>query len=233
MLLSLIASSWAAFGGAEIGVVGEADELGNEVVLELGVIPWRQDRDRLELDWAEVGVGWSWMNQGGRLDSFDASALSGRVVFGSGNTGAGWSLGELHLDNDQGVIEAGFARGGMSGRALEDQLSWDVGVDMHYRWVGLEEGLLLGVPLSMGFELPLMERPFVGAGAHLRPSFGLVGDRTMTWDGGAGLVAGVHAVQESQASLDVLVRAGSSADSFTQLSSPWVHRASVGMRARF
>ncbi len=233
MLLSLISSSWAGFGGAELAVVGELDELGGEVVLELGVIPWRQDRDRLELDWAALGVGWSWMNQGGRLDSFDAVTLAGRVVFGSGSTGAGWSLAELHLDNDLGLIEAGFARGGMSGRALDERLSWDVGADLHYRWVGLEEGLLLGVPLSAGFEWPLMERPFVGADAHLRPSFGLIGDRTMTWDGGAGLVAGVHAVQERQATLDVLVRAGSSADSFTQLSSPWVHRASIGARARF
>ena len=201
MLLALITTSWAGFGGAELGVVGEADGLGNEVVLEVGVIPFRQDRDSLELDWAEFGVGWSWMNQGGRLDSLDASALSGRVVFGSGNTGAGFSLLSFDLDNDFGVMELAFAGGGMSGRAFENRLAWDLGVDLHQRWVGNESGLLLGVPVDVVFEWPLMERAFVGADASVRPSFGLVGDRQFTWDGGAGLLFGAHAIQERQATL--------------------------------
>ena len=173
------------------------------------------------------------MSEEQRLDQLEISVVQGRMIFGSGTTGASFGAGELAFDADRGLSELGFIRGGMGGLVLEDRLDWELGADLHFRRVGETDALLLGLPLQASFEQPLPYRCFAGASAQLRPSFGLVGDPALTWDGGLALSAGVHAVQEEQASLDVVLSASSMADSFTTLDKAWVHQVGLGARARF
>jgi len=231
-MLLFISSALAGFGGAELAVVGESDAAGGEILLSAGVTPWTSNREGLRLEVGRAAVDWGALTLDERFDGLEVRALTGEVAFGSGSTGAAFGAGEVIWDPELGFVEVGIARGGMGGALMEERLSWGVGADIHGR-LQASNALFLGLPLSLAFHQPLPYRSFATAGLELRPSFGLVGDQLGAFDARWTAEVGVHAIDEEEAKLDVVLGYEGLVDTATDAGRQSVSRLGLGARARF
>lgn len=220
----------AGFGGAEVAVVAERDGAGSETLLDAQVVPWQTQRGSLELSLVPLQLSWGVLGAAeseGRLDHLELSAVRGQADFGS--AGAWFEAGMVRIDQDLGVREVGLAGGGMGGRVLDDRLDWGLGADLHAR-LGESQDLYVGLPIRVGWHQPLPYALFASSGIELRPSFGVVGAQQGAVDGRFIAEAGYHAIDEEQASLDIV--AGYTGD-FDTLVEGNVHRVGLGARASF
>ncbi|MCP4920461.1 MAG: hypothetical protein GY913_26465 [Proteobacteria bacterium] len=235
MQLVWITSALAGFGGAELGVLGETDEGGGEVLLDVAVVPFTVERDRMELSWGSTDVGWSVMapEDAQRFDRLELSVVEGHVGFGSGTSHATFQTGSFTWDPEDGAMELGLVGGGMGGVLLDERLRWGVGGDLHARRVSEASSLLLGLPMEVALSQPLPYRTFAQGGVMLRPSFGLVGEQAGSFDGLLTAEVGVHAVDEAEATLDIVLGYEGRLDTYTVRASPVTQRVGIGARASF
>ncbi|HJN75567.1 MAG TPA: hypothetical protein QGF58_16680 [Myxococcota bacterium] len=232
MIHLLMSTAFAGFGGAELAVIGESDSAGVELLLSAEVTPWTTGTEKLTLDWARAGIDWGALTLDERFDGLEVEALAGSASFGSGSTGASFGAGQVIWDPELGFVEIGVVSGGMGGTLLNHRLRWGVGGDLHGR-IQKENSLYLGLPLQVGYTQPLANRPFLDVGLVLRPSFGLVGDQLGAFDGRLTAEAGVHAVDEEEAKLDVVLAYAGQLDTATDAGRQTVNRLGIGARARF
>lgn len=228
----LISNALAGFGGADLAIVGEYDSAGAELLLSAGVTPWSTERDRLELDWASVEVDFGAIQRVDRFDGLRGELIAGEIAFGSGTTGAQFTVGDFRWNPELAYIEVGVVQGGMGGTLMQERLRWGIGGDVHGR-VKTDTALYLGLPLHVGFHQPLRQRPFVDAQLSARPSFGLVGNELGAFDTQLALAAGVHAIDEEEAQLDIVLGYVGELDTATDTGTEVVHRLGIGARARF
>lgn len=231
--------SWAGFGGASVGVVGEVDTVGSELLVDVGVRPYELQRGSLTLTWAPADLSWGVLPTTERLDRVQVGVLEGERRFTSGKAGAHFRLGEFLYDQEDAVMDLTFAQGGVVMHELDDRLDVRIGADVRLRWPGLagsgnDPVLLLGLPVGVSYEHVLTGPVFLLGHIDARPNIGLLGGQTFVFDGIAGAQVGVHALQEREATLDVTLGYAFRTDTYTDPSPATLeHRMGLNLVGRF
>ena len=146
----------AGFEGAGLSLVQELDDDGSSMALELSVNPWGDSELAQARVWAPFSVSWHFLEADGdeaALDALDVSVLTGRTEFEEGLLTGAWSLGNLVLDDDDGLLDLTPIRGMATFFLAGDLVQGGMGLDVRMRGqasvqrhTGSMYGMWAGVP---------------------------------------------------------------------------------------
>jgi hypothetical protein len=245
LMLGLISTATAGFGGAGVNVVGEFDVEGPELLVDLTVDPYVTDKGDSRITWAPLWVSWGILPTSERIDHLEASLLLGERRVGSGDASAWTRLGTLRYDQEDQLADVEPGAVGVGIDLLDDRLQIDLGADLRLRFVETtlgdlfdsnaekEVALLLGIPLGASWEQEISGPIYAEGKLRLRPGLGLLGTEPFAFDSNLGLLIGVHAIDEADARLDVGLGYNLRIDTFTALNPTVEHRIGIGARMAF
>jgi hypothetical protein len=179
----------AGFEGAGLSLVQELDADGSSMALALRVEPWGDSDLTQALVWAPFSVSWHFLEADGdevALDALDVAVLAGRTEFEEGLLTARWSLGNLVLDDDDGILDLTPVRGLATFFLAGDLVQGGMGLDVRMRWVDptpRTSAFTLGIPLELTAKTPEDRPPFAHGGISVRPGVHLWGEpEGLQWD---------------------------------------------------
>ncbi len=182
----------AGFEGAGLSLVQELDDDGSSMALELSVNPWGDSELAQARVWAPFSVSWHFLEADGdeaALDALDVSVLTGRTEFEEGLLTGAWSLGNLVLDDDDGLLDLTPIRGMATFFLAGDLVQGGMGLDVRMRWLDpspRSSSLTLGIPLELTAKTPEDRPPFAHGGIAVRPGVHLWGEpEGLQWDASA------------------------------------------------
>lgn len=245
LLMGLISTAMAGFGGAGIGVVGEFDAIGAELLVDLTVDPYVSTAGDNRITWVPTWVSWGVLPPNARVDHLETSLVLGERKFSSGAGNAWARLGTLRYDQEDQLADLEPGAVGVGINLLDDRLQLTLGADLRLRFVGTTLGdlfdaqaekeiaLLLGIPVGATWEQEISGPVYAEGKVRLRPGLGLLGTEPFAFDTNLGLFGGVHAIEEEDARLDVGVGYNLRIDTFTALDPTIEHRIGLGARMAF
>jgi hypothetical protein len=184
--------SQAGFEGAGLSLVQELDADGSSMALALRVDPWGDSDLAQARVWAPFSVSWHFLEADkdeAALDSLDVSVLAGRTEFEGGLLTGGWSLGNLVLDDDDGIVDLTPVRGMATFFLAGDLVQGGMGLDVRTRWLDpspRSSSLTLGIPLELTAKTPDDRPPFAHGSVSVRPGVHLWGEPVgLQWDAAA------------------------------------------------
>jgi hypothetical protein len=182
----------AGFEGAGLSLVQELDADGSSMALGLSVNPWGDSDLAQARVWAPFSVSWHFLESDGdeaALDSLDVSVLEGRTEFEEGLLTGSWSLGNLVVDDDDGLLDLTPVRGMATFFLAGDLVRGGMGLDVRMRWLDPSpraSSLTLGIPLELTAKTPEDRPPFAHGGIAIRPGVHLWGEpEGIQWDAAA------------------------------------------------
>jgi hypothetical protein len=230
----------AGFEGAGLSLVQELDADGSSMALGLSVNPWGDSDLAQARVWAPFSVSWHFLEADGdeaALDSLDVSVLAGRTEFEDGLLTAGWSLGSLVLDDDDGILDVTPVAGMATFFLAGDLVQGGMGLDVRMRWLDpspRSSSLTLGIPLEVTAKTPDDRPPFAHGGVSLRPGVHLWGEpEGMQWDAAARAGFGYAVVRGETVDFTLGLDYEVGARDTTARGVSVVHMFSAGAAARF